>query len=315
MKPPKPQGISGNLSLLFANIPQRYLFFLGKLVGTIVYALDHRHRLIVARNLKFIHSGWSKTRIRKLSLHVFQNFGITALEILQLSCLSGADILRKVRVRGAHNLRNALKESKGKGIILISAHLGNWEMSTLFVANYFRKPVVAVARQVKPKGLDRWIYRLRTRFGNTILDKKGALRAMARTLRNGNMLGILIDQGTKRSEGVEVNFFGRTTTATPAAALLARRFGSIVLPAFCVREPGIGLTFVVEEPLPIKRTDDSRADLLVNTQVMTDAIEKAVSAYPDQWFWFHKRWKRHYPHLYKEDLAKKKTKKRGEIRI
>ena len=307
-KPPMPRTLSGKLLSLVTGIPQKHLVFVGNLLGVLVYAIDYRHRRIVARNLKFTHSDWSATRIRKLSIRVFQNFGITVLEILQLPHLSGEDILRKVRIRGKQNLINALKGPKG--IIMISAHLGNWEMSTLFTSNYFRKPVVAVARQIKPKALDRWVYRLRTRFGNTILDKKGALPAMARTLHKGNILGILIDQGPKRSEGVDVEFLGRVTTATPAAAMLARRFDSTVLPAFCVREPDGGLTLVVEPPLALKKTKDSRADLQINTQIMADAIGKAVSTYPEQWFWFHKRWKRHHPHLYKEDLARRKSKKR-----
>ena len=192
---------------------------------------------------------------------------------------------------------------------MISAHIGNWEMAVLRFSIQSEKPLVAVARKLEPEILDRWILRLRTSFGTIILDKKGALSKMARMLRQGNALGLLIDQGTKRSEGVEVSFFGHTVTATPAAALLARRYGCPVLTSFCIREKDSRLTMVVEPPLSLVKTDDSRADLQANTQIMTDAIEKAVRAYPDQWFWFHKRWKRHYPHLYPEDLARRQRKR------
>jgi len=298
---PTRQNLSNKLGKLVANIPRGRVVFLGKLLGLIAYTLDHRHRGIVVNNLTFTHSDWSKAHIRKLSVSVFQNFGIAVLEIMQLAFMSGEDILRKVRIRGKQNLVSALKGSNG--IIIISAHLGNWEMAPPFVSNYFRRHVVSVARQVRPKALDSWIYWLRTRFGNTIVDKKGALPTMARTLKKGNILGVLIDQGTKRSQGVEVKFFGKTTTATPVAAMLARRFDSTVLLSYCIREPGKYLTLVVEPPLSLTKTDDVGADLQNNTQIMTDAIEKAVNTYPEQWFWFHKRWKRHYPHLYKEKSA------------
>ena len=215
---------------------------------------------------------------------------------MQLACMSGEDILRKVRIRGKENLKHALEGSNG--VIMISAHIGNWEMAPPFVSNYFRRRVVSVARQVSPEPLDRWIYWLRTRFGNTIVDKKGALPTMARTLKKGNILGILIDQGTKRSEGVEVKFFGRTTTATPVAAILARRFDSTVLLSYCIREPGKYLTLVIEPPLNLQKSDDVHSDLQNNTQIMTDAIERVVKKYPEQWFWFHKRWKRHHPGIY-----------------
>ena len=94
-----------------------------------------------------------------------------------------------------------------------------------------------------------------------------------------------------------------------AAALLAQRYGSAVLPAYCVRERDGRLVVHVAPPVPIQKTKDSQADLQANTQMMTDAIEKAVRAYPDQWFWFHKRWKRYYPHLYPEDLARRKRRR------
>jgi KDO2-lipid IV(A) lauroyltransferase len=132
---------------------------------------------------------------------------------------------------------------------------------------------------------------------------------MARLLRRGKTLGILIDQGTTRSEGVEVTFFGRKALATPAAALLAQRYGSSVVPGFCVRDGKDRLTLIVEPPLSLKQTKDSRADAQINTQIMTEAIEKAVRTYPEQWFWFHKRWKRHYPELYPEDLARRRRRR------
>jgi KDO2-lipid IV(A) lauroyltransferase len=190
-------------------------------------------------------------------------------------------------------------------------------MAPLLISCYLQKPLVLVARQIQSKTLDHWIHRLRGRFGNIVIDKKQALPKMARTLRNEKALGLLIDQGTRLSEGVEVSFFDRTVTATPAAALLARRYDSPVLPTFCIREADAGLTLVVEPPLTLKRTEDLRADLKANTQIMTSAIEKAVRAYPEQWFWFHKRWKRHYPYLYPEDLARRqrrKEKKRARLR-
>lgn len=311
MKPTKLSNIPGNLRNLAANIPRSHLVLLGKGLGIIAFVIAHRHRRIVSSNLKFIHPRWSRNRIQKLSRDIFKNFGIAILEILQLACMSREDILRKVKLKGEQHLTHALKESKG--IIIISAHIGNWEMAPLFVSNYFRKHVVSVARHVRFKVLDRWIYGLRTRFGNTIIDKKKALPAMARALKKGDILGILIDQGTKRSEGVEVEFLGQTTTATPVAALLARRFDVPVLPCYCVREPGAYLKVILEPSLDLVKTDDLRADSRNNTQMMTEAIEKAVKAYPEQWFWFHKRWKRHHPHVYPEEIARRQRRKKRKI--
>lgn len=301
------QGRFRTLRDFIANMQQKHIAGVGRSLGMLAYILDRRHRRIVKRNLQFTHPEWPPDGIRKVSKRVFQNMGITFLEICQLTVFSREDILCKVRIRGEKNLLNVMKGQRD--IIMISAHLGNWEMAHLFFSCYFQIPLVLVARQIQSRSLDRWIRRLRTRFGNIVLDKKQALTKMARTLHQGRALGLLIDQGTKRSEGVEVTFFGRTTTATPAAALLARRYNSPVVPAFCIREADAGLTLVVEPPLVLKRTQDLRADLKANTQIMTSAIEKAVKAYPEQWFWFHKRWKWHYPYLYPEDLARRQRRR------
>lgn len=289
------------------SMPQRHIARVGQLVGMLAYIVDGRHRRIVRRNLQFIHPEWSRTRIRRLSERVFQNMGITFLEICQMTCFSREDILRKVRIRGKEYLLNAMKSPNG--VIMISAHLGNWEMAHLFVCCYLQKPLLLVARKIQPGLLDRWIHRLRSNFGNIIVYKKRALPKMARTLHHGRALGLLIDQEPKHSEGIEVTFFGRRATATPAPALLARRYNSPVLPLFCVREADARLTLVVEPTLALKRTGDLRADLKANTQIMTSAIEKAVRAYPEQWFWFHKRWRGHYPYLYVEDLARRQRRR------
>jgi KDO2-lipid IV(A) lauroyltransferase len=290
-----------------AGIPHRHIAYAGKLLGMLGYILDRRHQRIVKRNLKFIYPDWPRDRIRELSKDVFQNMAMTLFEICQMTCFSREDILRKVRIRGKDNLLNAMKSPKG--LILISAHLGNWEMAHIFASCYLQTPLVLVARKIQPKALNQWVRRLRTRFGSVVLDKAGALRKMVRVLSHGALVGLLIDQGTSRSEGVEIVFFGRTVTATPAAALLARRYDSPVLPVFCIREGDGSLTFVVEPPLVVRKTKDMRGDVRVNTQIMNDAIEQAVKAYPDQWFWFHKRWKRHYPYLYPEDLAKRQRRR------
>jgi KDO2-lipid IV(A) lauroyltransferase len=300
-------------SEFIGNFPKKYIVRAGRLLGTIAYMLDTRHRRIVIRNLQFIYSDWSRDKILKLAKNVFQNFGITVLEICQMTCYSKEDIQRKVKIKGKENLLNALESPKG--LIFISAHIGNWEMAPQVVACCFNHPITSIARRLQSKTLEGFIYRLRTRFDNKILDKKGGLSKMARILRHGGTLGMLIDQGTKLSKGMEVSFFKKTVTTTPAAAILARRYDCVVLPSFCVRGADGELNVIVEEPLDMQKTHDSRADHLANTQIMTNAIQKAVSTYPEQWFWFHKRWKRHYPHLYPEDLLKRRLRKEKRIRL
>ncbi len=302
----EPKDFSSPIKTFIVGIPKEYIVKFGTILGSVTYLIDARHRRIVKRNLKFANPEWPLDKINKISVKTFQNMGITVLEICQMTCFSKKDILQKVRIRGKENLLNTIKSPKG--VIMISAHIGNWEMCHLFLSSYLQKSQVVVA-QKQPVVIERMIHKLRTSTGNSIISKKGAMIKLVRTLRKGKMIGLLIDQGTSRREGVDVTFFGRNTYATHAASLLAARYNCPVLPVYCIREPDAKLTVVVEPPLKLHKTDDVRSDLQINTQIMTDSVEKMVRLYPEQWLWFHKRWKRHYPELYPEDLSRRQRRR------
>lgn len=297
----------GKFTTFIAGVPHKRIASIGKVLGMLVYGIDARHRRIVRRNLTFVYPEWSAEQAKKTSKRIFQNLGITIVEIFQMICFSSHDILNKVNIRGEEHLLNALRNNKG--VILISAHLGNWETVPLFWPLYFNAPITVVARQIQSKIIDRWIHGLRTRFGSRVIYKDDALPEMTRTLRQGKKLAILIDQGIKSSLGIKIKFFNKFATATPSAALLALRCHSPVLPGFCIRNEDGTFTINLEPPLVLKRTGDLAADLKTNTQIMTDAIENIVRKYPEQWFWVHKRWRKYYPHLYQEDMQKRRRRK------
>lgn len=139
---------------------------------------------------------------------------------------------------------------------------------------------------------------------------------MMQTLRRGETLGLLMDI-SRRFDGVAVQFFGRQATATPAAALLALRCKSPVIPVFNHRAENGELVICVEPPVEIKRTHDLRKDIQTNTQAITDRVERTIRKYPEQWFWTLKRWKDFYPDLYplsekrKRRIEKKEKKRRA----
>jgi KDO2-lipid IV(A) lauroyltransferase len=299
---------------VIGRISHRHIAGLGRILGRAAYFLDGPHRRIAQRNLQFAHPGWPRQKVENISRRVFQNLGISFLEFFQMATLSREQVLGRVRVVGLENLQNALKSKTG--LILVSAHLGSWETGLLFVCCHIEKPILGVVKKIRFAPLNRWVHRLRTRFGITIVYKKGALPEMRRMLRRGGVIGLLVDQ-SRRSEGVDVNFFGHRVTTTPSAAFLAIRCQSPVLPLFCVRDNHGRLTVVVKPPLEMKRTGDLRSDIQTNTQRITDVVEKAVRKYPDQWFWVHKRWKKYYPELYPEYAARRKRRhqKKGRIQF
>jgi KDO2-lipid IV(A) lauroyltransferase len=291
-----------------AHIPRRYIVNSGKLLGMLLFAIDAPHRRLVTRNLRFCYPKWSRDRIRKLRIGIFKHAGILILEILQSAFITREDLLTMFRVRGGENLTNALKGDKG--VIIISAHLANWEIGFQFAGCHFGKPLTGIARTLRQEWLDRWFHHLRTRFGNRILYKRDALQEMRKTLRLGEIIALTLDQ-SRRKQAIEVTFMGKETFVTPAAALLAMRCKSPVLPMFCLREADYQLAIHIGSPLHMKRAGDLRADLRANTQIMMDALEDVIRRYPDQWVWYQRLWKVAYPQLYPEWEAKHHKRKKN----
>ena len=123
---------------------------------------------------------------------------------------------------------------------------------------------------------------------------------MTRALREGQTLIMLIDQGVRRPESVEIRFFGKRTLASPAAAYLALRCRVPVIPIFCLRQPDGAYCLKILPPVDHMRTGAFKVDIQALTQRLMATVEAAVRRHPEQWFWFHKRWKRTYPDLYPE---------------
>jgi KDO2-lipid IV(A) lauroyltransferase len=289
----------------------KYAMLMGRIIGTLVYLLDAPHRQIVRTNLRLAFPDWSPEQIRQISKRVFQHLGATFVEICQLATYSKSDVMARVRVVGAERWQRVL--DRNQGLILASAHLGNWEFGTQYSACFMQQPILGVVKKIRFKPLNRWVHNLRSRFGINIIYKKGALPDMRQALRRNEIVGLLVDQ-SRRKESVEVNFFGHRVPATPAAAFLGLRCKSPVLPIFCIREISGQLTIHVDEPLDLKWSGDLRADVQANTQLINDAVEKMIRRYPEQWFWLHKRWKKYYPHFYPEYQARKKRRQKRKGR-
>jgi KDO2-lipid IV(A) lauroyltransferase len=307
----EPDDAGHKLRGIIGRISHRRIARLGKILGDAAFLLDVPHRRIVRRNLRFAYPDWSREQVGHISRRVFQNLGISLLEIFQTAALSREQVLDRVRVVGEENLQHALKSKTG--LVVVSAHLGSWETGLLFFCGYVRKPILGVVKKIRLAPLNRWVTRMRSRFGIEIVEKKGAMPEMRRMLRQGGVIGLLVDQ-SRRSEGVEVKFFGHKVTTTPAAAFLAIRCNSPVLPIFCVRDDRGRLTVVAKPLLEMRRTGDLRSDIQANTQIITDVVENAVRQYPDQWFWVHKRWKKYYPDLYPEYQARRERRHQREMR-
>jgi KDO2-lipid IV(A) lauroyltransferase len=299
------------LASFIARIPKNYIAGFGKILGYFLYFFNVSHRRIALRNLQLIHPEWPRNQIQNLAKRIFQNLGITLLEFIQMGYISREELVSNIQIEGQEILAEAFE--KQKGIVLVSAHIGNWEIAWQVCPTYFQNPTTGVAKRLRNMHLNRMIHHRRTRFGNRILYKKGALPDLMQTLRKGEAVGLLMDI-SRRFDGVEVKFFGRRATATPAAALLALRCKCPIITAFSHRNAKGQLIINIEPPVEIQRTHDLRTDLQINTQLISDRVERAIRNYPEQWNWMLKRWKDFYPDLYPESEKRKRHIQKKEIR-
>jgi KDO2-lipid IV(A) lauroyltransferase len=186
------------------------------------------------------------------------------------------------------NLRIAL--ARGKGVFILTAHFGNWELMSAAVTLHFGRAAAVIVRPIDYAPLDRLVSGLRARFGTEVIAKQGAMRRIISALREQKMIGILLDQNVDWYEGVFTPFMGRWACTNKGLALMAVRTGAPVVPVFSVRENDGRHRIIFEKEVPLV-IGDKTTEVEENTILFTQVIESFVRRYPDQWFWFHRRWK------------------------
>jgi Kdo2-lipid IVA lauroyltransferase/acyltransferase len=195
----------------------------------------------------------------------------------------------RITLAGREHLTEALARSPG-GALVVTAHLGNWELLGLGS----RLTGLAFATVVRPldiRLLDRLAQRLRAAAGVQHIDKRHAARTILDALRDGRVVGVLLDQNATRSEGVFVPFFGRLASTSRGLALLSLRAGVPILPVFIHREPDGRHRILIETAIAPPNSGSLETAVVELTAECTRRIEAAIRRAPDQWFWLHRRWR------------------------
>jgi KDO2-lipid IV(A) lauroyltransferase len=273
------------ITWLFGHLPVGAGTWMGSRLGDLAWLLVPRRRAIalanLARALGGLHPAPERHRLARRS---FQHLGMTFVETCGLFFRPPASILARVEMNGGERLREAA--AQGKGVLVLTAHYGNWEL--LGAAHILSGlPLSVVARPLDQPLLERLAARLRRRAGIELIDKRHGLRDVLQALRQGRMVGILLDQNAARSEGVFVPFFGVPASTSKGLALIALRTRAPVVPVF-IRRLGAGRHRVeVGAALPPPADDD----VVAYTAAFNRAIEAAIRQAPEQWFWMHNRWR------------------------
>ena len=268
-------------------LPGGWVVPAGSFLGAIAYLILNKERKKAIENLSTAFSKEMTTHeIKRLCRESFQNLGINLIELLRFPKLNRENIDEFVTIIGRDRIDTALKN--GKVAIMLTAHLGNWELMAAYVAlkDY---PTNVVARPIYYEGYNETLVRLRESKGIKVIYRDD-VKLMLQSLKNNELLGILADQDTVKVDGLFVKFFDELAYTPTGPVALAMKTGAPLIPCFIIRENGRHKIFV-EEPLPVMTTGDKDKDLLINTEMYSKTIERWVRKYPSQWVWMHQRWK------------------------
>jgi len=183
------------------------------------------------------------------------------------------------------------ERAKGRGVLLLGPHLGNWEMG-VFAYSALHHTLTYLARPLDNPLIEEFTVRLRTRFGNESIDKNNSVAKAMSILREGGILGVLPDVNVLPRDGVFVPFFGTLACTTIGVAMIAARTNAMIIPMCCVWD-GSSERYKVMYGKIIEHanTGDRHQDIVDTTAAFTAEMEKFIRAFPDQWLWIHKRWK------------------------
>jgi len=280
----------GALRLLGA-LPRAWALRLGAAAGDLLYWVHAGGRRVALLNLAIAFpekSEGERTRILRASL---RNLGRMVAEFCHLPNLTAANCIDYVSFADRAGWEYALARAAERGAVIVTGHFGNWEMLA-YVHALLGHPITLVHRPMRNPLVGEIIDSIRTLPGTQAIKKKEAARAALRVLRQKGIVVIPSDQNQTHSYGVFVDFFGKPACTTAGAARLAALTGAIVAPVFLVREGETERHRVELLPdIEMVDTGDRAADAITNTQRCSDAIEAMIRRYPEQWIWFHKRWK------------------------
>ena len=267
-------------------LPLKAVRACGGALGRLVYHVDRLHRRIAIQNLSQAFPSRPQAEVQALAKAMFAHFGRLLLELLKFESLSNDDIMRMSETEGEDRVRQA--HARGKGVLLFTGHFGYWEMNGITHALRIQ-PISVLVRPLDNPLLDAMIERIRTKTGNAVIERQGAIRKVLRALAANHAVAMLIDQHLHTPDAVYVQFFKRPAATTSALAALALRTGAAVVPVFALPTEN-GYRFVYEHPVDPPPADSPDA-IREFTQRCTDVLEMYVRRHPELWLWMHRRWR------------------------
>jgi KDO2-lipid IV(A) lauroyltransferase len=269
------------------RLPETLVDAWGTALGLTFYTLDRAHRRVALTNLEQCFPNRTPAERRAIARATFGHFGRVLLRLLTFSALPPDEMLARAEYEGDERVR--LAYAQGKGVLFFTGHFGFWECQAMAHAVKLR-PIGVLARTLDNAPLNDLLERMRTKTGNSVIYRQGAVRRVLKMLAAGEGVALLIDQHMHSPDAIWVNFFRRPAATTSSLAALALRTGAAVIPVFAHPLPGGRYRFVYEAPVEPPKEDGPEA-IREFTQRCTDVLEMHVRKRPELWLWMHRRWR------------------------
>ncbi len=264
----------------------------GQRIGALGYRPLGIRKHVVERQIAAAFPELSPAAVAKLSRESYEHLGRSSIETALLGSI-GPDGLQALAetVEGWELMEEAM--ASGKGAVLVTGHIGNWELAGAYVAAR-GVPLDAIARGMANPLFEAWLNKTREEMGMTVVHDSEAVRRTPRSLKAGRAVAFVADQGVRGLASTFVPFFGRPAKTPRGAAVFALRFAVPVLFVVALRKPN-GRYRIVVERIEVTETGDKDRDVDAIVARFTQLLEKWVRVVPAQYFWQHRRWRRQPP--------------------
>ena len=268
-------------------LPAGFARGLGRFFGGLVFYVDRRHRKIALDNLEYAFSGKrGKRELRRLGRKSFSQLGFNLVEFLRAPRFLRGVWERRFRIEGRENVEKAF--GRGRGIIFVMAHFGNWEYLG-FAPRLLSFPGAAVGQEIKNPAVDGLVKDIRETIGLELFPKFESVSSIRSYLKRNGAVAILADQRARKMN-VRVDFFGRPADTTAAPAVLVLKSGAALIPVFIFYEGRGEYRIVFEDEIQIQSDPALKEAVKAVTQEVTSVFEKKIERWPELWMWGHRRW-------------------------
>jgi KDO2-lipid IV(A) lauroyltransferase len=277
----------------FGLLPRPLARWIAARFGALLFRIRPAWRRTALFNLKLAFPESTEGERKRVVASMVRNLGWLLAEFAHLPAYTRQHFEQVVVREGFENLEAA--RGQGRGVLVLAAHLGAWELQPFLHGLYWERAYFLV-RPIRNARVNALVNAYRCVSGCQFIDKNRSARAILKVLRQGGTVGILVDQNTTPDEAVFVDFFGVPAATTAGLARLARSSGAPVVPMYLFWDAGLRKYRGGYGPaLNLKHTDDKGGDIHANTRLFNQILEDFIRRFPDQWFWVHRRWRNRPP--------------------